>query len=142
MNVLKGLVVLAVAFGAYHWWHKHQTQSTADDAQASSQEAGTGFVYFPRPSNTSMGVVLIYAPAHCPSATARRASALAQRLEELDIPHAVLQEATFDVDGSDQAVMARIKSVMEGDGPPVFVRGRAKANPSIDEVVAEYRRSH
>lgn len=34
--------------------------------------------------------------------------------------------------------MTRFKRVMEGDGPPVFVRNKARANPSPDEVVAEY----
>ncbi|WP_430390082.1 hypothetical protein [Dyella sp. 20L07] len=139
MNFLKLLLVLAIAGGAYHAWQKHSAARIEQAAMAEASDGGTGFIPFARPMGAPASAVLIFAPPNCPSATAQRARELGRRLEALGIPHVQLQEASFDIDGSDQAAMARLKQVMEGNGPPVFVRGRAKANPSIEEVVAEYR---
>nr|WP_199038742.1 hypothetical protein [Dyella sp. ASV24] len=137
MNLLRLLLLLAFAGGAYHWWHKHQIAQV--EREVMSDASDTGFVPMQRPMNTPTGAVLIFAPPNCPSATAQRARALARGLEDLGIPHVVLDEASFDIDGSDPALMARFRSVMEGKGPPVFVRNRAKAAPTMDEVLAEYR---
>lgn len=137
MNVLRLLLLLSIAGGAYHWWHKHKVAEM--ERVAMSDASDTGFVPMQRPMNTPSGAVLIFAPPNCPSATATRARALARGLEDLGIPHVVLDEASFDIDGSDPVLMTRFRSVMEGNGPPVFVRSRAKAAPSLDEVVAEYR---
>jgi hypothetical protein len=139
MNIIKWLFVLAVVVGGYHWWQKHRAESVDVDAQAVLRENGTGFVKFPQPMGTSTRTVLIYAPLNCPSEMAQRANKLARQLEQAGIPHALLQEANFDIDGSDPQAMAQLNSIMAGKGPPVFVRGKAKANPTFDEVVAEYR---
>ena len=139
MNVLKWLFVVGVAACVYHWWQKHHAEGADGDTQAAQLEKGTGFVPFPRPMGARADAVLIYAPANCPSDMAQRASKLAQQLKELGIPSVQLQEASFDIDGSNPEAMAQIKSVMEGKGPPVIIRGRAKANPTVDDVVAEYR---
>ncbi|MGH8158919.1 MAG: hypothetical protein ACREPQ_12425 [Rhodanobacter sp.] len=138
MNFLKFLVVLVVAAGAYHWWQKHHAAQAESGAMAAMSRKGTGFVSMQRPMGARTDAVLIFAPPNCPSETAQRARALARGLEELSIPHVRLDGASFDIDGSDQEVMTRFKRVMEGNGPPVFVRNKAKANPSLDEVVAEY----
>lgn len=139
MNFFRFLLLLGIAVGAYHWWHKHHAIQLGDGAQVAVSSKGTGFVPMQRPMGAPSNAVLIFAPPNCPSDMSKRATALGRRLEELEIPHVRLDEASFDIDGSDSELMARFKQVMEGDGPPVFVRNKAKANPSIEEVVAEYR---
>jgi hypothetical protein len=143
INLLKVLLVLFVAGGAYLGWKKYSAAPGAavveQAAIASSPSHATGFVSFPWPKGAPASAVLIFAPPNCPSAMAQRARELGRRLDALHIPQVQLQEASFDIDGSDQAAMAKLNRIMEGGGPPVFVRGKAKDNPSIDEVVAEYR---
>ena len=47
-------------------------------------------------------------------------------------------------DGSDSAAQANVQravSILNGPIPAVFVKGMGKANPSADEVIAEYQRT-
>jgi hypothetical protein len=37
------------------------------------------------------------------------------------------------------SIANRVTSVMNGELPIVFVHGKAKSNPTLDEVAAEYR---
>ena len=136
MGFIKFLVFLLVLFGGYRWWQQHPT---AIFGNAAAPVAGqSGFVPMPQPMGTDMRTVLIYAPVNCPSATAQRARELSRELAARHIPHAQLEEASFDLDNPDRQTVATFKRVMEGSGPVVFVRGRAKANPAVAEVVAEY----
>ena len=43
------------------------------------------------------------------------------------------------VNGEDE--LQRVNRVMQGELPIVIVHGRGKANPTLDEVLAEYRAS-
>ena len=51
--------------------------------------------------------------------------------------------ASFSPSASDDidAFVRRHNAVMNGEVPIVFVNGRVKANPDLDEVVAEYEDS-
>jgi hypothetical protein len=42
----------------------------------------------------------------------------------------------------DPAIGVRLNSVMNGELPIVFVNGRGKANPTLEEVIAEFGASH
>lgn len=134
MGFLKFLLVLVLAMVGYHWWHKHRDLFVTDET--AQVAGGTGFVAMPQPIGTSLGTVLIFAPRNCPSAAAQRARELSRELAAHDIPHALLDEANFDLDSPEQ--VASVKRVMEGTVPIVFVHGRGKANPSLDDVLAEY----
>lgn len=63
---------------------------------------------------------------------------MAQELANRGIPHVRAQNAHFDLAGEDRDQVERIGSIMNGAVPIVFVNGRAKANPTLEEVVAEY----
>ncbi len=112
---------------------------TGGDAPADAGGASRqGFVDIPLPDGQSGHHVVIFAPANCPSDAARRAEALARRLDEAGIPYTRSQDAQFSTLSS-QDEANRVMSVMNGSIPVVFVRQRARANPSPEEVVAEYR---
>lgn len=134
MAYLKWLLVVVLALVGYHWWQKHRDLLVKDGV--SHVTGSTGFVSMPQPTGTSPDQVLIFAPRDCPSAAAQRARELSRELAARDVPHAQLEEANFDLDSAEGA--AAVKRVMEGAVPIVFVHGRAKANPSLDDVLAEY----
>ena len=133
MGVLKLLLVVALVMVGYHWWHKHRDVFATNGAQASDE---AGFVPVPQPRGTSLDRVLIFAPRDCPSAEAQRARELSQALADHGVPHGLLDQADFDLQSPEQA--ASVHRVMEGTIPIVFVHGRGKANPTLDEVLAEY----
>ncbi|OGS10456.1 MAG: hypothetical protein A2234_00750 [Elusimicrobia bacterium RIFOXYA2_FULL_58_8] len=98
------------------------------------------FVQMPGLDNEGAEDVVILAPINCPSAGAQRADHLARALSRKGIPYTRANNARLrhgESAGRDQ--MAKINAVMSGEVPIVFVRGRAKANPSLEEVISEYR---
>jgi hypothetical protein len=93
----------------------------------------------PRIEGSSARRVLVVAARNCPRAEARRADRLAAALADLGIPVARGHQVRFTLDGPvDGDTVNRVSGVMNGPLPIVFVNGRAKANPSLDEVVAEF----
>ena len=134
MNLFKLLLVVAVAGGGYHYWKTH---SVALDLAAATSESG--FVSIPVPDGMSPHGVVVFAPENCPSDAAQRAYALVSDLGSRGVPVTRADAASFD-NLPDAATAERIQTVMNGQVPIVFVNGKAKANPSLEEVVAEYRR--
>jgi hypothetical protein len=135
MNMIKVIALLAIAFLGYQYWHKHQAM-TETVALASDN----GFVRLPPLGSGSTRAVVILAAENCPEEGARRADDLAQELDNRSIPYVRAQDAHFDLPGGDQGQeqVERINSIMNGDLPIVFVNGRAKANPTLEEVISEY----
>lgn len=104
----------------------------------SQKPSPRAFVEIPLPDGQRSDGVVIFAPANCPSAAAQRADALARHLDKAGIPYRRSQSAEFG-NLKSQEEADRIKAVMGGEIPVVFVRARARANPSGEDVVAEYR---
>lgn len=99
-----------------------------------------GFISIPVPDEMSSSGVVIFAPRDCPSEAAHRAERLASFLKERGIGFTRLQSASYNSLTSKEEAQ-RVMAVMNGDIPIVYVNGRAKANPTPEEVEAEYRRS-
>jgi hypothetical protein len=137
MKILKLVVLLVLVAVVYREWHRHGSPviGTGD----SGAIGDSGFVPLPAPAGADAGRVLIFAPIDCPSEQAQRAGALARALAGQHIAYTRLEQADFDLENPDPGTLARLKRVMEGKAPIVFVRGRAKADPSFEEVLAEYR---
>ncbi len=139
MNLLRLLIVVGLIGWGYHWWNGRPAASGELAADSPS-----GFVAAAMPDGARAGTVLILAPQNCPSDAAQRADDLAARLTSAGIPNQ--RSASFSASATDptpeqQAAIQRAVAVIQGDVPAVFVDGMAKANPSFDEVVAEYRRT-
>lgn len=134
MGLLKLLLVVVLVMVGYRWWHKHH-ELFAENAVEQSASA-TGFVPMPPPLGASLNRVLIFAPRDCPSAAAQRARDLSQALADRGVPHAMLDEANFDLQSPEQ--VTAVQKVMGGTVPIVFFHGRGKANPSLEDVLAEY----
>ncbi len=146
MNVLKTLTIVGVVIGGLVLWDAFKPEGglkqIADDigAQASQGTSGNdGFVAIRMPDGVSAQGVLIFAPENCPSDAAQRARRLASHLSGQRIPYRETSNADFSTLTS-QEEANQVTAVMNGPVPVVYVNGRAKANPTPEEVVSEYRR--
>ncbi|WP_242100256.1 hypothetical protein [Stutzerimonas stutzeri] len=94
------------------------------------------------PGGARSGVVMVFAPVNCPSDAARRADELAAGLTRMGI--AVQRSSHFSTETTNpsaeqQAQLQRTVAVLNGGIPAVFFNGMGKANPTLDEVVAQVR---
>jgi len=135
MNALKILVALALLGFGYHQWSQRDRAAAA----AAAAPSNTGFVALPAVAGANARVMVI-AAEDCPEAAARRADDLAERLARDGIPVTRTHNVSFPaVNGADE--LQRVNRVMQGELPIVIVHGRGKANPTLDEVLAEVRAS-
>ncbi len=134
---LKTLIfVLVAGMGGYYFWLTHRPA-----AGGPGSVNGNGFMAMLPLDESTAGAeaVIILAPENCPSAMAQRADSLAYSLSNKGIPFTRASRAGFTfTENPSRVLFDKIDSVMGGEGPVVFVRGRAKANPTLEEVVAEY----
>jgi len=138
MNFIKLALLLAIVGGGWHYWQKHSLATAAAALEAPSEH---GFVAMPLPSGMAVRGVVIFAPENCPSEAAQRADALARQLASKGIPVTRSHSANFIFDTDPgRAVLDRINTVMQGEIPIVFVNGRGRANPRVDDVLSEYTR--
>ena len=142
VTFIKLLLLLAIGGGGYQYWQDHKAAGGSlasvfgDDPTAVASAAG--FVPVPMPDGMSPHGVVVFAPENCPSDAAQRAYALISDLGGRGVPVVRASAASFD-NLPDAATAERIRAVMGGEIPVVFVRGKAKANPSVQDVLAEYR---
>ncbi|HEV2612258.1 MAG TPA: hypothetical protein VGU61_18495 [Noviherbaspirillum sp.] len=140
MNIIKLAILLAICFFGYQQWERdHKDASAGMFGNDSERESGTGFVTLPPFDGAQGKQVVIFAPENCPEDGARRADDLASQLSRMGIPVVRSQHANFSL--TDSSAANKVMAVMNGEIPIVFVKGRAKANPSVDEVIAEYSAS-
>jgi hypothetical protein len=137
----KLMIVLVLAVAGWQHYTKQPGRTATGDAQA---EAGAeasrsrGFVPLPAFAGSSGRAVVIFAPENCPEDAGRRADALADSLGRSGVPVSRMSHVSFTMTDADPSTVQRVNAVMTGTIPIVVVRGRGKANPSLDEVLAEY----
>jgi hypothetical protein len=129
MNVIKLALMLVVAGLAVQYWQENRT---------TTGPSPNGFVALPTMAGGSPGQVVVFAPENCPSEAAARADSMARQLASRNIPSLRSHDVSFTATDPDPAIGERLNSVMNGELPIVFVNGRGKANPTLDQVIAEY----
>jgi hypothetical protein len=140
MKIVKLLVVLSILGGAYHYWNEN-SPAEALEASADSEYSDYGFVALPPVAGASANTVLVIAAQNCPHEDAQRADSLAEGIAGNGIQVVRAQDVSFEFASADSSMTERIMNIMNGPLPIVIVNGRAKSNPSLDEVIAEYRAS-
>lgn len=130
------LLAVAMAGAGYHFWHQHQ-QAQQRQAILANADAN-GFLALPRPDAVNPNEIIILAARNCPRAGARRARAMERALADRHIPHALRDSIHFEFSASSQPKIPGLNLVMNGATPIVLIHGRGKANPTLDEVLAEY----
>ena len=141
MNFGKWLLISALAVGGgYHLWTSHE-RTVAERSLLAFQDTN-GFVPVQTPASTPPDNVIILAALNCPSAAAKRADTMAQRLTELGIPNSRANHYSASItDPKQLPLLQRTSIILGGEIPVVIVNGKAKANPTVDEVASEFRRA-
>jgi hypothetical protein len=139
MSIGKWVLAAAAVGGGVHVWqsHQHAVQNRKLQAAADSY----GFVPILVAGGAPQNTAVILAALNCPSAQAKRADAMASRLTELGIPNS--RENNYrvgNVTRDQSALIEQTSAVLGGEVPVVIVNGKAKANPSVEDVVSEIRR--
>jgi hypothetical protein len=129
MKVVKLLLFLAVAGLAFQYWITHQP---------TTGPSANGFIALPTLADSNPRQVVVFAPENCPSKAAARADAMAHQLASRNIPSVRSHDVSFSSSDPDPAIGARLNAVMNGELPIVFVNGKGKANPTLEEVISEY----
>jgi hypothetical protein len=143
MNIIKALIVVSLAGGGYAYWKHHHHPLSREDAAALSTGAPGPFVSLPPVDGQRAQTVFVIAAQNCPHEAAQRADHLAEALSRQGIPVERSNRANFHFTSRpDPATMDRMAAVMNGPLPVVFINGRAKSNPSLDDVVSEFRQAH
>ena len=105
----------------------------------------SGFIDAVQPDGTSPYVVTVLMPVGCPLEAGRRGRALIDKLKAANIPVTASSTARTTVKAHTKAEfdakMERVNRVMTGETPVVFFKGRAKNNPTFEDVLAEYQTS-
>ena len=134
------LVVGVVALCVHLCGRGTSLESSGDES--ADRVSANGFVVMPPLNGGPADAIIVFAPKNCPSAAAQRADVMERSLTNRGIPTVRLDRADFDfAQVPDVAIMRRINTIVGGEMPVVFVNRRAKANPTLNDVLAEYRRS-
>jgi hypothetical protein len=116
-------------------WKQHAKNVEAAAIREITDEQG--FIALIQPSGADPKKVWIVAAVNCPKEGAQRADQLARDLAEREMAFDRRSNVSFAPE--DQQMADRITAVMNGDTPIVFVNGRMKANPELEEIIAEYK---
>ena len=138
-----GLIIVAAVYGGRYWvGSSHRAQNDRSANVLAPYQNSNGFVELPPVKGQNPDTVYVVAAVNCPKVDAQRADQLTRSLRGKKIPVMRTAEADFRFSGPDRQTVekmnARVNAIMTGPLPIVFVHGRAKANPSFAEIVAEY----
>jgi len=137
MNTLRALIIVGIVCAGLQYWNRHQA---ALALAAATDE--NGFLELPPTDGQKPDTVYVIAALNCPHEDAQRADRLAEELNGKGIPAIRTDHVNFqwtDVDTSAAHEYAdRTNAVMNGRLPIAFVRGRAKSDATLDQVVAEF----
>jgi hypothetical protein len=137
----KLLLAVALVYGAFQLWKDHERSSFERKVLATADS--NGFIAVEMPSGAPPKTALILAPVNCPHEGAQRADSMARRLSEMGIPNIRTSSYSVETSGPSTPQMSELLErstvVLNGQIPIVLVNGMGKANPTVDEVAAEYR---
>jgi hypothetical protein len=140
MSFGKWLLLAALLVAAPQLWKMHERSVV--NRKLLPLEDTNGFVPVQTPAGTAPNTVLILAAVNCPSAAAQRADTMAKQLSDMHIPSSRANSYSLAITRREQLPLLQQTSlVLGGEIPVVIVNGMAKANPTVDEVASEYRRS-
>ena len=140
MTILRILVAVAVIGLGVNWWGQRSERNAIQRAMDTN-----GFLPVPMPAGAEPNTVLIFTPLNCPKEAAQRAAALSAKLTDAGIPNTMTSRyaaQAFENTPENHAAFKRLDVVMRGEIPIALVNGMGKANPTADETISVYRRTH
>ena len=106
-------------------------------------ESPYGFIPVPMDRRAPRDAVLIISAMNCPSGGTQRARALTEALQARAIPYEWRNGYRIPpgrIDDELAAGLKRLERVMKGKTPAVFINHKGIANPTLEQVVAEFER--
>jgi hypothetical protein len=138
MNIIRILLVVGIAGGGYTAFKQYRCNVVQVASGAAS--SANGFASLPPVDGQCSRKVYVLAAKNCPGEDAKRADRLAADLSRKGIPVERTHSARFSLSSPlESDARTRLSQIMEGPLPTVFIDGRAKSNPSVDDVIAEFR---
>jgi hypothetical protein len=128
------VIVIVAAIGIVIFVKGKRSQQTVSGPGKGS---AAGWIVCATPKGADSKKVLIVAPPKCPRAEGRRAVALGQQLAGRQIPCIQTDSVNFTVTSEGEA--QEIDNLMKQGAPMVFLNNKAKSNPALEEVIAEYQ---
>ena len=138
-QLLKIAVIVAVVVFSLKEWRQQASAPGAADAAATAGARTSRFVALPTSNFGRSASVVVLAAEGCSEDAAQRADTLTGEPSRLGVPVVRAHDIRFEQLDPRVDDVGRINAVMKGTLPIVLVRGRAGNNPSLDEVLAEYR---
>jgi hypothetical protein len=138
VSTVKFVLMGAAVAIAWLGWNQHNAHVEARAIAALTDDRG--FIEFGMPEGATNNEVLIVAAQNCPKDGAVRADRLAREMAERNIRYRRSSSVSFSVpqDADVDAFVRRNNAIMNSEVPIVFVNGKVKSNPGLDEVIAEY----
>lgn len=127
MRIFVVFILLAAFVGGWFIWSRDPLADVPTDAH--------GFIELPLPGNLDAATVLILTPPSAAPDLEQRAATLLDALQRESIPAA--RDTRYH--SADPVMSARFDALAHRPGPIVFVRNKARANPPLADVIAEYR---
>ena len=137
------LVAVVVMAGFYGWSRTGDRAMTREMAQLAARNP-SGFVPVVMPANAPARTVWVFAPQNCPKDAAARAEGLAKALRAEGIPVQRASSLSVQITEPNEETkqrLQRLDAVMKGASPAVLIDGMGKANPTVEEVIREFRRT-
>jgi len=133
------LIAVVAGAGGVHLWNVHAR--SVIDRELFAAGDSNGFVAVVTPPDSPADTAVILAPLNCPSAQSKRADAMATQLRQMGIAISRTNHYSAIIhDRNQMPLLTRTNEVLGGEIPIVIINGMAKANPTVDEVAAEFRR--
>jgi len=137
VSSIKWALIAVLLGGSVQLWHHHQRAVVDRDLASVSDR--NGFVPIATAPGSPRDVAIVLAALNCPSAQAQRADALAAQLTRLGMANQRANNYDASITSRDQMPLVnRTNAILGGEIPIVIINGRAKANPTLEEVKAEY----
>ena len=137
MSPLKFVIfAVLVAFGYYQWREKQEAPAKSAEVLGSS-----AFGFVPAPAfGEGVNAVVIATTDDCSTNAMLRAQNLAKDLREQGIPILWAQPISAAAAVADPVAARRMAAITAGEQPLVLIRGKAKSNPLLADIVLEYGR--
>ncbi len=142
VGTAKFVLIGAAVAVAWLGWNQHKAHVEARAIADLTNERG--FIEFEMPQGAINDEVLIVAAQNCPKDGAVRADRLAREMAERSIRYRRSSSVSFSVpqNADVDVFVRRNNAIMNSEVPIVFINGKVKSNPGLDEVIAEYARSN
>lgn len=140
--ILTVIASFALCFAGYQW-HKSKQEKKLFVQDIKSRTDQYGFLDISVNLTGSNGIVIM-APINCPSRQAKIADYLATELNNQNIPATRINGYTFSPDLNNltereiNQMIKRVQHVRTMAAPLVFVNGKVKSNPTIEDIKREW----